>query len=138
MILKKASRLKAKEGIELTAMVDIVFLLIIFFMTSSTLIQVRALKVDLPGTAAADSEIKKQLTLSLQKDGTLYINGRVVSMQQVTSALQKRATEEQTPVVIIEADKSVPYEQVVRLMGIAKAAGIERVSLSAQLRSKGP
>ncbi|BBM88502.1 biopolymer transport protein ExbD [Spirochaetota bacterium] len=134
MILRTKSRLKAKTGIELTAMVDVVFLLIIFFMTSSTLVKVRALKVDLPQANNAQREIKDQITLTIQSDRKLYINGQQTSVSDLKKQLETLATATQQPVVIIEGDKNVAYQDIISLMSLAKEAGVVRVSLAARVQ----
>ncbi len=132
-MVRYRSRLRTKTGIEMTPMVDVVFLLIIFFMTSSTFVKIRALKVDLPQAAAVQSEWQDQVTITLQVDGIIALNGVPVQTDELITQLRALTERTEHPLVIIEGDKQVAYQDIVTLMSLAKAAGVARVSLAARV-----
>lgn len=107
-------------------MTDIVFLLLIFFLVTSTLINPNALKLLLPKSTNQISA-KQQVSISIkhyQKDNTFtyHINGnrKPVRFDEIEPAIQKLLMDTDDPTFSIYADKSVPIEQVVNLMNIAK------------------
>lgn len=107
-------------------MTDIVFLLLIFFLVTSTLINPNALKLLLPKSTNQISA-KQQVSISIkhyQKENTFtyHINGnqKPVRFDQIEPSIQKLLMNTDDPTFSIYADKSVPIEQVVNLMNIAK------------------
>ena len=110
----------------MSSMTDIVFLLLIFFLVTSTLINPNALKLLLPKSTNQISA-KQQVSISIkhcQKDNTFtyHINGnqKPVRFDEIEPAIQKLLMDTDDPTFSIYADKSVPIEQVVNLMNIAK------------------
>lgn len=107
-------------------MTDIVFLLLIFFLVTSTLINPNALKLLLPKSTNQVSA-KQQLSISIkhyQKTNTFsyHINGKKqpIRFEQIEPEIQKLLMDSEDPTFSIYADKTVPIEQVVNLMNIAK------------------
>lgn len=110
----------------MSSMTDIVFLLLIFFLVTSTLINPNALKLLLPKSTNQISA-KQQVSISIkhyQKENTFtyHINGnqKPVRFDQIEPSIQKLLMNTDDPTFSIYADKSVPIEQVVNLMNIAK------------------
>ena len=107
----------------MSSMTDIVFLLLIFFMVTSTLIAPNALKLLLP-QSNNQTAAKPMTTVSITADLKYYVNdgGKVarVAFHEIEPALQKAIGDAPDPYVSLHADKSVPIEQVVKVMNIAK------------------
>ena len=102
----------------MSGMTDIVFLLLIFFMITSTLIAPNALKLLLPQSKhqTAASPIT---TVSITKDLKFYIETTPVDISQLEAMLQERLKNETEPTISLHADRSVPIEQVVKVVNIA-------------------
>ena len=119
-------RAKADASFSMSSMTDIVFLLLIFFLVTSTLINPNALKLLLPKSTNQISA-KQQVSVSIkhyQEKNTFsyHINGKStpVKFGDIEPALHKLLMESEDPTFSIYADKSVPIEQVVNLMNIGK------------------
>ncbi len=114
-----STRNKISVQFAMSGMTDIVFLLLIFFMITSTLIAPNALKLLLPQSKnqTAASPIT---TVSITKDFEFYIETTRVPLSELESRLQQRLTGEEEPTISLHADRSVPIEQVVKVMNIAK------------------
>ena len=119
-------RAKAKAEFSMSSMTDIVFLLLIFFLVTSTLINPNALKLLLPKSTNQISA-KQQVSVSIkhyQNNNTFsfHINGKStpVKFSDIEPALQKLLMNNDDPTFSIYADKTVPIEQVVNLMNIGK------------------
>ena len=122
------------EGFDLTPMIDIVFLLIIFFMVSSTFIKSRGIKVKLPGASSAQSEKSNQLVVTIKKDGEVYLNDVPVQIRSLEKKLRQEREKTPENTLIIRGDRSVPYEKMIEIMDIAKIAGLEKISLATTRR----
>lgn len=119
-------RTKIESGFSMSSMTDLVFLLLIFFLVTSTLINPNALKLLLP-KSTNQIQSKQQVSVSIKhypstNTFSYHINGNTtpVNFDEIEGDLQKILQNEEDPVFSIYADKSVPIEQVVNIMNIAK------------------
>ncbi|WP_461631264.1 ExbD/TolR family protein [Labilibaculum euxinus] len=113
------TRNKVNSNFSMSSMTDIVFLLLIFFMVTSTLIAPNALKLLLPQSKNQTSA-KPITTVSIDKEFNFFIETTPIPFSQLENRLQKRLAREEDPTISLHVDKSVPMEQVVRVMNIAK------------------
>jgi biopolymer transport protein ExbD len=113
------SRNKISVNFSMAGMSDIVFLLLIFFMITSTLIHPTALKLLLP-KGASQAAAKPLTTVSITRDLQYYIEDQHVEFEQLEALLREKIGESEDTYVSLHADKTVPIEHVVRVMNIAK------------------
>ena len=111
-------RHKVTPEFNMSSMTDIVFLLLIFFMLASTLVTTNAIDILLP-KASGKTENKKSVAVSIKKDLTYFIDQKQVRNIQLESELISLLKEEQSPTIVLRAEKSVPVEHVVQVMDIA-------------------
>ena len=112
------SRNKVSATFNMSSMTDIVFLLLIFFMLTSTLVSPNALKLLLPSSKAKTLE-KQTISISITKDIAFYINENEVSENTIEQELKLLLNAEQEPAIILHADKTVAIDHVVKIMDIA-------------------
>jgi len=103
----------------MAGMSDIVFLLLIFFMITSTLIHPTALKLLLP-RGASQAAAKPLTTVSITADLQYYVEETPVTFEQLEAALRQKIGVNEETYVSLHADRTVPIEYVVRVMNIAK------------------
>jgi len=112
------SRNKVTPNFNMSSMTDIVFLLLIFFMLTSTLVSPNALKLLLPSSKAKTLE-KQTISISITKDIQFYINEKPVLENTIEQELKLIINNKQEPAIILHTDKSVAIEHVVKVMDIA-------------------
>ena len=112
------SRNKVSANFNMSSMTDIVFLLLIFFMLTSTLVSPNALKLLLPSSKAKTLE-KQTISISITNDIAFYINENEVPENTIEQELKLLLNREQEPAIILHADKTVAIEHVVKIMDIA-------------------
>lgn len=117
---------KANPNFNMSSMTDIVFLLLIFFMITSTLINPNALKLLLPKSTNQTSN-QPTVVVSIDQKLTFYLNSKVIPFSQLESKVVEILKHSDDPCISIEAEKSVPIEQVVRVMNIAKIYGYKAI-----------
>ncbi|MDR1860523.1 MAG: biopolymer transporter ExbD [Bacteroidales bacterium] len=121
MALRQSS--KINTAFSMSSMTDIIFLLLLFFMITSTLIAPNALKLMLPESNNQTAE-KAITTVSITADLKYYvnINGKLtrVSFAEIESALQRSIGDQPEPYIALHADKTVPFDEVVKIMNIAR------------------
>lgn len=111
---------KYKVGVTFSnaGMSDIVFLLLLFFMLTSTLVQPTALKVLLP-KGTTQSNARPMTTVSITKDHQYYIEDQPIAIENLEAALQAKVGANPEIYISVHADRNVPLEYVVNVMNIA-------------------
>ena len=113
------SRNKVNPNFSMSSMTDIVFLLLIFFMVTSTLIAPNALKLLLP-KSNNQTAAKPITSVSIDKHFNFYIETTATPLSKLEGKLQAILAKHDDPTISLNVDKSVPMEQVVKVMNIAK------------------
>lgn len=117
MALKRGS--KVDPNFSMSSMTDIVFLLLVFFMVTSTLISPNALKLLLPQSNSQTSA-KAITTVSITEDLQLYFEQTPVSFADLEARLRQKLDGQEEPTISLHVHRSVPMEEVVKVMNIAK------------------
>lgn len=117
MALKRTS--KISSSFSMSSMTDIVFLLLIFFMLTSTLVHPNALKLLLPQSANQTSA-KPQTSVSITKDLRYYVESRRVKYEELEPTLQAKLGQNDDMYISLHVDENVPMKEVVKVMNIAK------------------
>ena len=112
------SRNKVSPNFNMSSMTDIVFLLLIFFMLTSTLVSPNALKLLLPNSKAKTLE-KQTISVSINKELDFYINENMVIESNLENELKQILSAQDEPAIILHVDKTVDIEHVVKVMDIA-------------------
>ncbi|MCD6574966.1 biopolymer transporter ExbD [Candidatus Aerophobetes bacterium] len=116
--------------INLTPLIDVVFLLLIFFMVSTTFVTIRqGIKVNLPRTTTPQERLKENIVISITKDNHIYLGKRWIKDEKVLFSILKREIKGRGELVLINADKEVEHGKVVKVMEIAKRAGASRLGI---------
>ena len=126
MALKK--RNKASAEFSMSSLTDIIFLLLIFFMLTSTLVAPNSLNLKLPGSSTAKPTSSTDLDkVQIKKDGRFYLNNKKLELADLESNLGKLAKGEDGLTILIAPDKDVPTQYVAQVMSIALEYNINGV-----------
>ena len=112
------SRNKVSANFSMSSMTDIVFLLLIFFMLTSTLVSPNALKLLLPNSKARTLE-KQTLSVSITPEIDYYIGDKQVAIENLEQELKLELAGQEEPAIVLHADKTVDIEYAVKVMDIA-------------------
>ena len=128
-------RTKRREDplIEMAPLIDVVFLLLLFFMVTTQFISLPGLKLTLPGidpgqTVTATDKLEVHITAA----GDLYIDGNPVAEDRVGEELRKKVVDSESAVVVLLADENTAHGRVVSLMDKIRRNGFKRVVLAAK------
>lgn len=134
MTRRRRSRRVVTTGlsIDLTAMVDVVFLLIIFFMVSTTFITLESgLPVDLPQAQSTQAQASGLPTVTITANEEIYLSGVQMSEADLLTSLEGvLADPDSSGVVVLRADRTVPHGLTVRIMDVIKRAGAQRIAIA--------
>ncbi|MEL6349747.1 MAG: biopolymer transporter ExbD [Myxococcota bacterium] len=121
---------KAMVDINITPFVDIVLVVLIIFMVTSSVVSQERIRVDLPDAASGDSETPPtSLALVVKADGTLYLDGAEISSDDIRRRLRQARQSSEDIVCLIGADASARHEQVVGLIDLVRQEGVARFAL---------
>lgn len=142
--MKFRTREKRESTVDLTSLIDVVFMLLIFFMVTTTFNKNAELKIELPtasNTAVTTTDDKLELLIDGQ--GRYYINGREVLNNQPETLFQAMSQTlesmgNNTPPLVISADASVNYQAVVTAMDIAGRLGLTNFSIATSQSERKP
>lgn len=129
-------RTRVDPDINLTPLIDVVFLLLIFFMVSTTFTRETQLKVDLPESVSGehvDASTQQQIELLISSSGEVAINGKTLvnpNLETLKTALARESSGDTTLPVIITADANTPHQAVITAMDAAGQQGFTRLRLT--------
>lgn len=112
------SRNRVSPDFNMSSMTDIIFLLLIFFMLTSNFVTPSGLPVNLPSSKASGIVLQK-VSVTITPDLKYYVNEKPVSLEQIQPELAALLQGTEEGVVVLNVDKSVPVEHLVRVAGIA-------------------
>ncbi|MED5353309.1 MAG: biopolymer transporter ExbD [Nitrospinota bacterium] len=117
--------------LDLIPMINVVFLLLIFFMlTSTTTLQSK--KIELPKAKTAEKNSKQFLIMTIDKSGSLELDGKALSIEALPAHLEKKVSEKKNTVISIHADKAIEFELFGKVIELAKQAGAEDFMLATE------
>lgn len=122
-----------KPTIMIIPMIDIIFFLLVFFMLSMlTMVTQKTIALQLPTAAVAKVDTTKTLPISIDKNGTVYIEQDAITLNDLKARLikEKESTEKLT--IVLRGDVESQYGKVVSVMDTIRLAGIDRISIAAQ------
>ncbi len=125
-----------EQGVNLTPLIDVVFLLLIFFMVSTTFTKESRLELELPSAKGEPAqELPKQIEIVIGAKGQMQVNEQVLAesgVEALMAAIQKIGGGDNTIPIVITADAMTPHQAVITAMDAAGRLGFSRLSLTTQ------
>jgi biopolymer transport protein ExbD/biopolymer transport protein TolR len=130
MIFRKRRRITPQVNI--TSLIDVVLLLLIFFMISTTFVTQPGIRINLPKAASKVTNVAQESnTIVISADNTIFINRQEVrDVQELRNILSKMREEQTGDLIVVKADESVAHGIVVSVMDIAKTSGFSRIAIA--------
>ena len=123
-------RKKVVTTMNIAPLIDVVFLLLIFFMLSSHFVTEQGIKITLPVSVTAIPQHEKEIIIFVTEDNALYLDGEKINLEDLTVKLKTKVKKSEKKTVIIKADKKVDLGLAVRVMDIAKQAEADGLVIS--------
>ena len=118
--------------INITSLIDVMFLLLIFFMVTSTFRNQPAINLVLPRSSTASETVDTPAILFLTESGQVYLNDKPLAAEELTRTLQQLHATTGDDRIVLRADESASHGRVVEMIDEIKQSGFTRVSLSAR------
>ena len=130
--LQFEGRIRLRHGINLVPLINIVFLLLIFFMVSSTLVTPDKFEIELPESDQGETHENMPIVISINSNGEIAVNNVPMGYNDLTEALEVKIDSGEDKNVIVRADASASTSDIVAVLRHAKNAGIERIAIATQ------
>ena len=146
----KLERIKRRSGgtliLEITPLIDVVFLLLIFFMLATSFDERSAFKIDLPkSTAAKTKSTLKEVQVLVDKDRNVYVRytdnsrksqNKKLDLASFVSVVSEKLNNSENKDVIISADKDIDYGFIVEIMSLLKESGASAINIDTAIKSR--
>ena len=116
----------------LTSLIDIVFMLLIYFLLTTNFMVDEGIKVKLPQAQASAPQVQREITIYVDESGQAYLMDQPVALDQLFTRLKKMIGGESDRLVVVKSDRRVILNKAVKVMDIAKAAGAGRLCLATE------
>src|SRR5690606_14665744 len=118
--------------IDMTPMLDVVFIMLIFFIVTASFVKESGIDVNRPDAATAVQKDRANILVAISDSGEIWINKRQVDVRAVQANIERLYAENPQGSVVIQADKAATTERLIQVMDAARAAGVFDVSIATQ------
>lgn len=129
---RKRIREEEEAAIDMTPMLDIVFIMLIFFIVTTSFVKEAGIDVNRPKAAQASKKKSANIFIAVRENGEIWMDKRAVDVERVAANIERLLAEQPTDMVIIQADKEAKHGIVVKVMDQIKEAGIDKISIAAE------
>ncbi|PLT24042.1 biopolymer transporter ExbD, partial [Pseudoalteromonas sp. MelDa3] len=120
------------EEINMTPMLDVVFIMLIFFIVTASFVKESGIDVNRPEAATAVKKERANILVAISDTGEIWINKRQIDIRAVQANIERLKAENPQGSVVIQADKKSTTDTLIKVMDAARAAGVFDVSIAAQ------
>lgn len=118
--------------IDMTPMLDVVFIMLIFFIVTASFVKESGIDVNRPEAATAVQKDRANILVAISEKGEIWINKRRIDVRAVQANIERLHAENPQGTVVIQADKKSTTQTLIKVMDASRAAGITDVSIAAQ------
>ncbi|MEA2039942.1 MAG: biopolymer transporter ExbD [Thermodesulfobacteriota bacterium] len=132
MLLHRNNRRRYQVRVPLTSLIDIVFLLLIYFLLTTNFMVDEGIKIKLPQAKASSPQIQSEITVYVDQEGRAFLEKQEVTPGDLFERLREIIGEQKDRLVVVRADRDVILNKAVRIMDVVKAAGAGRLCLATE------
>jgi len=121
-----------ETGIDMTPMLDVVFIMLIFFIVTASFVREAGIDVNRPEASTAVNKDRASILIAISEKGEVWINKRRIDVRAVQANVERLHAENPQGTVVIQADKKATTDVLIKVMDGARAAGVFDVSIAAQ------
>lgn len=116
--------------INVIPLVDIILVVLIIFMVTTPMIMNPSVQINLPKAASGDETVPSQINISIDKNGSVFLNGKASTLEEVGSTSKSQSQAKPDIQAIVSADTDVPHGKVIEIIDIVKTNGVTRFAIS--------
>ncbi len=130
---RRRDRRKSGSEVNLTPMLDVVFIMLIFFIVTASFVKESGIEISRPGASTAVRKEKGNILIAISANNQIWMNRRQVDPRALRANIERAHAENPQGAVIIQADKEAKTGLLVKVMDAARAAGVKSISLAADI-----
>ncbi len=130
---RRRDRRKSGSEVNLTPMLDVVFIMLIFFIVTASFVKESGIEISRPGASTAVRKEKGNILIAISANDQIWMNRRQVDPRALRANIERAHAENPQGSVIIQADKEAKTGLLVKVMDAARSAGVKSVSLAADI-----
>ena len=131
MARRRASQSGEEEAIQLTPMLDVVFIMLIFFIVTATFVKESGIDVTRPVAETAERKVRASILIAISKSNEIWIQKKRTDIRSVRTAVERLLAENPKGSVVIQADRKSRNGLFVKVMDQARAAGAKEIAIAA-------
>jgi biopolymer transport protein ExbD len=125
--MRLQARPRRLAAINITSLIDVIFMLLLFFMITSTFLEQPGIQLELPAAKTASSAEPQEVVLSVARGGGLFLNRRPLELADLEAEIRKVLPGMKDGALVLKADQEVAHGLVVRIMDLAKRGGVKKL-----------
>ena len=130
---RRQDRRKSESEVNLTPMLDVVFIMLIFFIVTASFVKESGIEISRPGASTATRKERGNILIAISANDQIWMNRRQVDPRALRANIERMHAENPQGAVIIQADKEAKTGLLVQVMDAARSAGVKSVSLAADI-----
>jgi biopolymer transport protein ExbD len=128
--MKITKKTKHKAGLNLTSLIDVLFILIIFFAVSSTFLEQPGIELKLPEAQSGNTQLIDKVIINVDQDGNIYLNDKPVQLDALAEQVKKLNEKREEKSVTLNADANVRHGTVISIMDALRRDGIYKIVIA--------
>jgi biopolymer transport protein ExbD len=132
MARRRSSASSTSAEVDLTPMLDVVFIMLIFFIVTASFVKEAGVDVTRPPAETAESKDKGNILIAITESGQIWIDRRQVDGNSLQAHIERLHGENPQGAIVVQADKNSQNSLLVQVMDAAQAAGVTQIAISAQ------
>jgi biopolymer transport protein ExbD len=121
------AKARKKIYINITSLIDCIFMLLLFFMITSTFLEQPGIKLELPAARTTANSEPQEYVLTVDKKGELFLNRQPLTLAELEAEIRKALPQMKDSALVLKADQEITHGLVVRIMDMAKRGGIKKL-----------
>ena len=130
---RRQNRRKSESEVNLTPMLDVVFIMLIFFIVTASFVKESGIEISRPGASTAVRKEKGNILIAISANDQIWMNRRQVDPRALRANIERAHAENPQGAVVIQADKEAKTGLLVQVMDAARSAGVKEISLAADI-----
>ncbi|MEJ5348367.1 MAG: biopolymer transporter ExbD [Desulfosoma sp.] len=132
MLVHRRKRPRYTVQAPLTSLIDIVFLLLVYFLLTTNFLTEEGIRVQLPQALSVVPSEDREIIVTLSSEGDVYLGAKAVTLEDLSTVIKERLQSNPETAVVLKADRSLVLDRVVQVMDTIKAAGAARLRLATE------
>jgi len=127
------TRKRRKVIINITSLIDVMFMLMLFLLISTTFLEQQGIKLELPSAQTAAAVEEKDYVLFVDKESKMFLNDQQVGMENLEKKIKEALPAMKNQALVLKADQDIPHGFVVKVMDVARRSGVKKLIIGTKL-----